>query len=669
MMRGRTYRQALLGIVLLAGILRGLYFAEMVYHPERLTPVQDEAFHHYWAKGWATGDWTPPPGEDHPRITERAFFRPPLYAALLSVVYRVAGPRPIAMVQFQILLGLLNLLLLFSLARRLKNAEAAVEACVLYLFYAPLLFYEARLLDVTPGITLLLTALLCDDFHRQTRKPVYVWITGLTLGLMCLLRPVSLVLLPLWGGALVRRTVPSVRQAVRIGSLALASVFLVIAPVTLRNFLKEGAFVPISSNGGLMFLMGNRPGASGATETGGLSALIPGHYRSCFDYEAMVRDMDALDPAAVDMTNTYADVSSRLFGKGWTFWAEQPVGALSLTARKARLSFSPVLFSHNRDPHFAIRESRVLQWLALPFSLILAGALLGMALPGVRKSCLRPRLLWAIGLTAALLFIVYWPFVISTQYREPVMPLLMLMCGITFSYLTDQQKQQQYLKKAFVTAAWIVLTFVLSLNHAGVLPNLAQHELQMAYSFRQLGQTDRAEAVYERIVARVPGHAWAQGQLGSLKARKGHLREALTHFERALAVEPDYPRVRVQAAYALYLTGRVEEGIDRLLSVLADHPSNVEALNALALIASADPNAHGQFADRGLAWAQRAAHLTGRTDPAVLDTLAAVHAARGEWRQAVEIQKCAMELVKEQQPEFTASYQERLERYLHRSSE
>ena len=71
---------AILGLILAVGLaLRLAYLSERREAPDFDQPTADAAFHDYWARGLATGDWTPPAGENDPEISRVPFLRPPGY--------------------------------------------------------------------------------------------------------------------------------------------------------------------------------------------------------------------------------------------------------------------------------------------------------------------------------------------------------------------------------------------------------------------------------------------------------------------------------------------------------------------------------------------------------------------------------------------------------------
>jgi AhpC/TSA family len=113
-----------------------------------------------------------------------------------------------------------------------------------------------------------------------------------------------------------------------------------------------------------------------------------------------------------------------------------------------------------------------------------------------------------------------------------------------------------------------------------------------------------------------------------------------------------------------FLTEPVENGMFELM-LAADDPKLAWPLGEKLLqraIAAEDPEACNGIAwaivdpaeqrkerntDLAMKAAVKAVELTARKEPSILDTLARVHATKGEWQQAVAVQKEALALVKD----------------------
>jgi tetratricopeptide (TPR) repeat protein len=107
----------------------------------------------------------------------------------------------------------------------------------------------------------------------------------------------------------------------------------------------------------------------------------------------------------------------------------------------------------------------------------------------------------------------------------------------------------------------------------------------------------------------------------------GRLDEAARHYRRAVELRPDNVDAHSNLGRILMTTGQDAAAVDafrRALSIRADHVSALSGLGWV-LATSAVPGSHSP--KEALAAAEPAAALTSRTDPSVLDSLAAALAS------------------------------------------
>jgi tetratricopeptide (TPR) repeat protein len=95
-------------------------------------------------------------------------------------------------------------------------------------------------------------------------------------------------------------------------------------------------------------------------------------------------------------------------------------------------------------------------------------------------------------------------------------------------------------------------------------PQIGHTNLAIAYQFR--GDLDRAQTHYERALALVPNYAPALKGMGAIAAARGNLSGALRSFERYLAQEPGDEQIRATV-----------EALRRPAVVLAPKPSSIPA--------------------------------------------------------------------------------------------
>jgi tetratricopeptide (TPR) repeat protein len=136
--------------------------------------------------------------------------------------------------------------------------------------------------------------------------------------------------------------------------------------------------------------------------------------------------------------------------------------------------------------------------------------------------------------------------------------------------------------------------------------------------------------LYERSLAATPRSVWLLFNLGNRLFVRGDHAGAIARYESALAVWPEMPAARASLAWALATTSE-------------------EPLR--------DPA-------RALVLAQEAAERARFRDANALDTLAAAHAANGDFAQATEIARIAHEIARRtRQPKLAAQIEERQRGY------
>lgn len=110
--------------------------------------------------------------------------------------------------------------------------------------------------------------------------------------------------------------------------------------------------------------------------------------------------------------------------------------------------------------------------------------------------------------------------------------------------------------------------------------------------------------------------------------------EAAAQYEEAIREEPDDARLRYLYAMALTMQGKARQAAGHYRDVLGLEPDNIEALNNLAWILAANPNAQVRSGSEAVGLAERACELTQHREPVLLGTLAAAYAEAGRFDDA-----------------------------------
>ena len=138
---------------------------------------------------------------------------------------------------------------------------------------------------------------------------------------------------------------------------------------------------------------------------------------------------------------------------------------------------------------------------------------------------------------------------------------------------------------------------------------------------------------------------------------------ALLHLKRACELAPARADYLERLASALARHGFAAEAIAAYRAMLARAPDSVVPLNELAWILATQPDPALRRPEEALQLAQRASELTRRRSASVLDTLAAAHAAAGQFEQAREEADLALELAASSPAELAGEIAERLALY------
>lgn len=189
-------------------------------------------------------------------------FRAPAYPLLLAVLYRLAGPSLVAARLFNVVLGVATIVLVHRFSRQAFGAGAALLAAMGMALHPVVLYSTADLYPET--LSLFLVALLGCLLVPFTRPLTLSRgaAAGAVIGALALTRPnvAPLVIFVVAGVGVVQGRL----RLVRHGTAILAGFVIILLPWTIRNAVRFGAFVPLTTQGGASFWQANHPQAHGA---------------------------------------------------------------------------------------------------------------------------------------------------------------------------------------------------------------------------------------------------------------------------------------------------------------------------------------------------------------------------------------------------------------------
>jgi protein O-mannosyl-transferase len=175
-------------------------------------------------------------------------------------------------------------------------------------------------------------------------------------------------------------------------------------------------------------------------------------------------------------------------------------------------------------------------------------------------------------------------------------------------------------------------------------PHDAETYNNLGGALLQKGDVEDAVVQFQKALEINPDDAEAYFNLGNALLQKGNVGEAIANFQKALQINPDDADARNNLGNALLQKGSVAEAIMQFQKALQINPDHLQTLNNLAWVLATSPRASLRDGNKAIELAQRANHLTGDSNPAVLTTLAAAFAEAGKFPEAVETAQHALQV-------------------------
>jgi tetratricopeptide (TPR) repeat protein len=167
------------------------------------------------------------------------------------------------------------------------------------------------------------------------------------------------------------------------------------------------------------------------------------------------------------------------------------------------------------------------------------------------------------------------------------------------------------------------------------------YNLGIALSMRQ--KIDEAIVEFGEAVRLDPTYPEAHNNLAGMLLLRRRYAEAVDHYRVVAAVRPDSAEAHDNLARGLVAVGMMREAIDQFAAAAELRPRWALPLAGSAWVqaTSADPAIRN--INQAVRLAERAAELSGKSDPTVLDTLAAAYAAAGRFDEAIRVAESAAE--------------------------
>ncbi|MGK0219856.1 MAG: tetratricopeptide (TPR) repeat protein [Planctomycetota bacterium] len=625
-------------LALVLGLLmRAGYLAERSAQPDFEQPVVDAGYHDYWARIQAGLPAQQPEGKLDPELGQHPCLRPPLYPWFLGGVYSLTDGSYMAPRVVQHGLGMLAILMVWSLARRRLGTRGAGLAAGLFAVHWAPIYFEGELHAPALVIPLLLACMAGALGAAEAKASrARLWLAGLagfSGGLAVLARPnmlFALAALGLWLGLHMRR-----RGAAAI-AIFVVGAGLGIAPATVRNLSASGEAVLVTSSGGINLYLGNRPQATSFIDDD-LSELGLGPFKTCFDYPAIVAGLSQQQGRELSHTEVDQFFRERAMDSiGADFG-----GFLGRTMNKALIFFGPSEVGHNKEVSLEHQRSKVLRWSpsgwfpVLLFLALVGGA--GALVPGTERG---RRDLLRVGLFVVLAWsLSVVPFFAAARYRVPLLPVLCLLAGSGLDELLGRQWGRARLGLRVGVA--LLLTLAVSLAAAPLVPapSEVKWHLDRGRGYFDGGDMDAARVEFEAAIEVDPSSAGAWFELAITEHKQGQLDAAVAAYGRVLERQPTHHLAAFNLGSMAEQAGQAAQAARLYVQALTGEPQMEPALAGLGRV-SLKLATHPDAARRDGPLAERGARLIlerrGPTDPGGLFLLAATRAEQSDFQGALE---------------------------------
>jgi 4-amino-4-deoxy-L-arabinose transferase-like glycosyltransferase len=391
----------LLGLILMGALV--VRVAIVLYLD--IVPVSDYAGYHSMAINLLSGRGLTD-GESFAMLSAGY----PLF--VLVPIFAVFGDNLLAAQLGNALLGVLTTWLIYLIAREVGAGRIGrLVAPLIFAFYLPSWIYAEYLAKenlMTPlmlGIVLLSVRCLRD---------ASVWVSlllGVLIGLLAITGNAGLAILPVAFLALAMMPISLRGRGLRMGLVGLVAM-LVIAPWLMRNDAVIGEPI-LNSNGGFNLYLGNNPAANG------------------FFVSIADTPRGATWPQLREEGEVIASNTLKIEAIDWI--KRNPYDFLALAVTKGRLFWMPPVHE-GKGVQSRVEVMTRVAWLG-QYLFICTLAIGSAAFVQLRNR--KTGLLWLaiVGYTA-----VHMIFYVIFRYREPVMPLMILLSALAIEHLWKLQK-------------------------------------------------------------------------------------------------------------------------------------------------------------------------------------------------------------------------------------
>jgi tetratricopeptide (TPR) repeat protein len=286
------------------------------------------------------------------------------------------------------------------------------------------------------------------------------------------------------------------------------------------------------------------------------------------------------------------------------------------------------------EPYGGILSNYPLVWLALAAPLAWKRRSVG-EVSVLRWFVSAAFLLFVTGALTLCLF-----FSGSSTYVSDFLPALLLLAVVGILGLERALADSPVWRRIARWGWCLLLAYSVAFN---VLASVKTHATTNYFAGNSLlhqGRVDEAVEHFEKALAFEPESAYAHFGLGVAYCRKGWLDDAFFHFQKALEIKPDFAEAQYDLGCSLSQAGRMDEAIIHFQKALEIKPDFAEARdpvenNNFAWSLATNPEANKRNGTVAVILAEGACRRTHYQVTTMVGTLAAAYAEAGQFEDAI----------------------------------
>ena len=601
-----------------AFLLKLLYVIQSTGSLHITVPIMDSKYYDKEAQEIVRGNF----------LRREAFFMGPLYPYVLSLIYAIFGRDFLIVRLIQIACGALVAVLTYLLGKEVFRPAAAFAGVVLLVLYGAMTFHEAEMLMMWLGTLINISALLV--LHRMGGKTGYrkYAIAGVLVGLSALARANVLLFLPVvivW-----TLFVSKEEKRVKKALVVVAAALVAIAPATLHNYVASRDFVPITSNGGVNFYIGNGEEATGIFYPAKDITFETESSSRSYVERLFGRDMKP------------SEISAYWFKRSFDFIKQHPMREIELLLRKTAIFFNGYEVPQIESWDIVRSKYSTLRLLFVNFWTILSLGLFGMifAIRAWRRYFLLYGFVFSYALSVILFFV-------TGRYRIQIAPVMCLFAG--YALVTVFPRLLRRLRPGLGAVALFVLILTITRPGLFALPEKDLQWREHIHEARRLGEVGRQSEAIEEInkaIAIHPEVAESYLQRAEIYKESRDYFKAIEDYSRALKLAPDMSGARYDFAQTLRRVKMYGPAIEEYQEAIELEPVKTEAYNNLGITYTE----MGDL-DKAIIYFRKVIELD-ETYIKAYNNLGVALAQKGEFEQAMNVLREATRVA----PQYPLSY-------------